>query len=95
MRLNLDTREWYDSAPRTIPAASTKPPTSIWDLGALVCSGVGERVYGRVAGFDPHVDYVLVHVYDFSGPLPVMSAWGGKRSEFQKQWSFAHHAGAA
>lgn len=95
MRMNLDLRAWYDSVPKAPPVVPQKPPTSIWDPGALLTALVdGERLYGKVVELDPHVDYVLVHVHT-SGANPVSLAWAGKRSAFQSMWSFAHHIGAA
>lgn len=95
MRMNLDLRARYDSVPKTPPAVPQKPPTSIWDPGALLTALVdGNRLYGKVAEQDPHVDYILVHIH-LCGANPVNLAWAGKRSAFQSMWAFARHIGAA
>jgi len=84
-------------ATKTHAGAAQKPPTSIWDPGALLCRvHDGKVFYGTVVAVDEHVDYITVQASTFRlAGIPIIVPWAGTRKEFLRTWQFTRYGGAA
>lgn len=85
------------SVHKSSSASTPKPPTSIWDQGALLCRVSGGKVfYGTVVSSDQHLDFIVVQASNFSKTgVPLVVHWSGTRDEFQRTWRFSKYEGAA